>query len=134
MVECQLGCLEAFAAVLTAEVVASQDTAPVELDLFARKLCKGQDPNDSRRGQIDANGADPVVVFGFDFELEGAELDPVLKIVGDVSPILDADDLGYGVLRIVAFDEEVERAAHSYDAKRGVVRVEQQDVAIQNGR
>src|SRR5262249_58813800 len=63
VVQAQLGGRVLLAAVLALVVVAGEDVPPVELHRLPRQLVVGQEPDHARHLDLDAAGADPVVVL-----------------------------------------------------------------------
>ncbi len=71
---------------------------------------------------------------GLELPLERADLGPVIKVIRDVPPILDMHDLRYRALFFVPLEQKDKCPAHAHHAQGCIVRVEQQNVAIQTGR
>ena len=130
VVEAQLAGGKAFAAVLAAVVVAGKDVAAVELGFATRHAVVFEQPDDPRHGEVEAHGADPLVVgvaavaLGVPGPGEADAL-PVGEVVAAVAAVVDLDDLGE-----VAGDhgEGAPRVDHTH---RDPELVEHQDVAIE---
>ena len=131
MVEAEVRRAVSLAAVLTYVVVPREQVPPVELDVLLGQLGEGQDADDPRNHKVEPDRPNPIVSVGLELLLKGAKLGPVREVVGDVSSILDADDLGDGPSFVIAFEEECERPPHADHAHGHVVRVKQQDVTVQ---
>ena len=79
------------------------------------------------------NGSYPIAVSAVTLPLQGAELSPVIKIVGHVPALLDAYDLGDRPLRTVPLEQKGERATNAHYAKGCVMGVKQQNISIETG-
>lgn len=121
------------ATVLTRIVVTGQDVPPVELDLLTRNLGKGQDADDARREKVPTNGSYPIAVSPVELALQGAELSPIIKIVGDVPSLFDAYDLGDRLSRTVSLEQKGKRTPNGDHTKGCVMRVKQQNIPIETG-
>ena len=131
MVQGQFRGVKLLAAILTGITVAGEQVAPIELDLLPRELGKRQHPDDPGDGDGQSNRANPIVFGRLELVPEGAELRPILEVVGDVMPVLDVDDLGHGFVPLVALEKQHEGAARTDDAHRHVMGIEQKDIAVQ---
>lgn len=133
VVEAEFGRREPLPAVLARAVVAREEVASVELDFLLGQLGERQNPNDAGDDKVEADRTNPIVLAGFERPLEGAQLRPVVKIIGGVPAVLDVHDFGDGPVRIVSLEKQRERPAHTDHAQGAVVRVKQQHVAIKTG-
>lgn len=124
VVQAKLGAGKLLAAVLAAVAVAGEDVSTVELDLLFGQAIVEQEPHDSRHGDIEADGADPIVGVRLELPAELADFNPGLEIVTQVVAVLDVDDLGE------LAEEQRKCFLGVGDADGEIVFVEHQYVAI----
>lgn len=76
MVYGEFGGVEVLAAVLAAVVVSCEEVAAIEFDALLGEFVVADKTDDSRHGDIEADGFDPVVVVGLVLFTEFGELGP----------------------------------------------------------
>ena len=123
VVDGELGGWEDAATVLAAVAIAREEVAAVELHRLVGEAVVAEKADDAGDCDLKADGADPVVLFGLELVLQGADLDPGVEVVVDVAAAagavgLDMDDLGDGAA------QEAEGSLGRDDAHRGVGAIE----------
>lgn len=94
MVEGQLACRVALAAVLAAVFVSCKNVPSVELDLVSRQAVIKQKPDNSWNRNMEIHRRYPVVPIGFEITLEAAHIAPVLEVVVCIISFLEGDNFG----------------------------------------
>lgn len=69
MVEAQLGCAKALAAILAGIVVARKEVATIELHVLSWELGESQHAYDARHHHVEAHRPNPIVIVGLEFPL-----------------------------------------------------------------
>lgn len=131
MIQAQLRRAEPLAAVLATVVVAGEDVTAVEFDLLAGQAREGQHAYDPRNRDLKTNGSNPVVISRLELAPKGADLRPIIEVVGNVSAVLYVHDLRSRPGRSIIFAQQRESAADTDHAQSGVVCVKQKDVAFE---
>ena len=116
MIQGELSRGESPATILTGVVIAGENAAAVEPDFLPGQLGEGQHPNDPGSDEVEADRADPIAVGSVELSFQRAKLGPIVEVVRNVTPVLDADDLRDGAAAAVPFEQEGERAANTDDA------------------
>ena len=123
MVYGEFVCWEVLAAVLAEVAVSCEEVSSVEFDGCCWEFVVAVETDDARYGDVEADGAYPVVFFWLELSSCLAEFCPCCEVVVCVRAVVDADDL----CELLA--EEREGPAGVDDADGDVEAVEDQDLA-----
>ena len=83
-----------FAAILAFVLVAGEDVPAVEFDVGPRQAVVKEQPDNSRYGDMEIHGRDPIVPIRLEIPTELADLAPALEIIVGIPTLLKRDHLG----------------------------------------
>jgi hypothetical protein len=127
VVEGKLGRLVLCAAILAFALVAGIDVAAIEFYVGPGEAIVDEQPDYTGNGNVEVDGADPIVGFGLEGAGSLADLYPTVEIVVGVAAVLEADDLGEFA------GKERKRAPHGNDTEGHIVLVEDKYAALKSG-
>jgi len=125
VVERKLAGWESLAAILAVVFVAGEDVPAVEFDLVSWQPVVKEKSYNSRHGNIEINGRNPIVAVRLEIPPELAYLTPAMEIVVGISPPLKRNNLGK------VAEQQGKRSPGADYAYRHIMLVEHKHVTIQ---